>query len=70
MSICSRYRVYLENEDDEVHSEMETDNFSAGDYLDEDDLLDVEEKENLLPVSDRTLSDNTSKTEVPVIITL
>ena len=49
---------------------METDNFSAGDYLDEDDLLDVEEKENLLPVSDRTLSDNTSKTEVPVIITL
>ena len=38
-----RYRVYLENEDDEeLHSEMETDNVSCGEWLDSADLLDTE----------------------------
>lgn len=49
-----RYRVYLENEDDEeLHSEMETDNVSCGEWLDAADLLDTEaeEKENLAPAS-------------------
>ena len=49
-----RYRVYLENEDDEeLHSEMETDNVSCGEWLDAADLLDpeAEEKENLAPAS-------------------
>ena len=50
-----RYRVYLENEDDEeLHSEMETDNLSCGEWLDSADLLDpelAEEKENLAPAS-------------------
>ena len=48
-----RYRVYLENEDDECHSEMETENVTAADYLDSD-LLDIEdEKENQAPKSRR-----------------
>ena len=38
-----RYRVYLENEDDEIHSEMETDNVSSAEML--DDVSD-DEKEN------------------------
>ena len=50
---CCRYRVYLENEDDECHSEMETENVSTADYLDSD-LLDIEdEKENQAPKSRR-----------------
>ena len=45
--------MYLENEDDESHSEMETENVTAADYLDSD-LLDIEdEKENQAPKSRR-----------------
>ena len=55
---CCRYRVYLENEDDECHSEMETENVSTADYLDSD-LLDVEdEKENQAPKSRRKSMSN------------
>ena len=56
--------MYLENEDDEVHSEMETDNVSAADYLD-DDLADTDEKENVLPHHLTSLHSDTLRSELP-----
>eukprot|EP00090_Calanus_glacialis_P008265 TRINITY_DN16572_c0_g1_i1.p1 TRINITY_DN16572_c0_g1~~TRINITY_DN16572_c0_g1_i1.p1 ORF type:complete len:1084 (+),score=127.32 TRINITY_DN16572_c0_g1_i1:55-3306(+) len=50
-----RYKVYLENEDDECNSEMETDNVSTADILDPE-FFDIEdEKENNPPSRRRSM---------------
>ena len=58
--------MYLENEDDEIHSEMETDNVSSAEYLDVDLLdIDCDDKENHVS---RIVSnvDNNRTTDIPV----
>ena len=62
--------MYLENEDDEIHSEMETDNVSSAEYLDVDLLdIDCDDKENHVSNSRIVSNVDTNRTmDVPVCI--